>query len=82
MKSVSASVFRCRGINTVRTRKRENEKARCLGPKEYLTQGRKESLFKIGSCKKKVQSKSEARCPAYGGLVCTVSVALNLNMSL
>ena len=47
MKSVSASVFRCRGINTVRTRKRENEKARCLGPKEYLTQGRKESLFKI-----------------------------------
>ena len=36
----------------------------------------------VGSCKKKVQSKSGARCPAYGGLVCTISVALNLNMSV
>ena len=39
-------------------------------------------FFTIGSCKKKMQSKSGARCPAYGGLVCTVSVAQFLNMSL
>ena len=41
-----------------------------------------ESVYLFGLCKKKVQSKSGVRCPAYGGLVCTISVALNLNMSL
>ena len=47
------------------------------------------STYFFGSCKKKVQSKSGASprgsrdrgCPAYSGLVCTVSVALNFNMS-
>ena len=49
MKSVSGSAFRCRGINAVKARKRENEKARCPSKRiiNARAQSRKEPLFKI-----------------------------------